>query len=69
MQMMLQKICLQKQCLVHYTYASSNQQLMLLDVQGSGYCLCDPEIATNVLMDGLWVIRPFNFQFKLKIEN
>ena len=38
-------------CLVHYTYASSNQQLMLLDIQDSGYCLYDPEIATYEIMD------------------
>lgn len=36
-------------CLVHYTYESSSHKLMLLDIQGSGFCLYDPEIATNVL--------------------
>eukprot|EP00794_Sanderia_malayensis_P010384 gene10384-11465_t len=33
-------------CLVHYSYQKSNEQLMLLDIQGSNYSLFDPEIAT-----------------------
>lgn len=47
----LKDLLAKAECLVHYTYASSNQQLMLLDIQGSGYCLYDPEIATNEIMD------------------
>jgi len=47
----LKDLLAKAECLVHYTYESSNQQLMLLDIQGSGYCLYDPEIATNELMD------------------
>lgn len=39
------------ECLVHYSYHSSNQKLMLLDIQGSNYNLYDPEIATNEIMD------------------
>ena len=35
----------------HYTYITSNRQLMLLDIQGTGYTLCDPEIATSNLLD------------------
>ena len=27
------------ECLVHYIYASSNKQLILLDIQGSGYSI------------------------------
>lgn len=47
----LKDLLAKAECLVHYTYESSNQQLMLLDIQGSGYCLYDPEIATNDIMD------------------
>lgn len=47
----LKDLLAKAECLIHYTYASSNQQLMLLDIQGSGYCLYDPEIATNNTMD------------------
>jgi len=36
---------------VHHTYDSSNTKLMLLDIQGSGYRLYDPEIATNDVQD------------------
>ena len=28
----------------HYTYIKSGKQLMVLDIQGAGYSLCDPEI-------------------------
>ena len=38
---------LKAECLVHFTYESTNQKLMLLDIQGSGYQLYDPEIATT----------------------
>ena len=34
------------ECLVHFSYEKSNQEMMLLDIQGSGYNLYDPEIAT-----------------------
>ena len=47
----LKDLLAKAECLVHYTYESSNQQLMLLDIQGSGYCLYNPEIATNDIMD------------------
>ena len=30
--------------LVHYSYEKSNHELMLLDIQGCGYRLFDPEI-------------------------
>ena len=44
---MLQKA----ECLVHYSYESSNTKLMLLDIQGKRYMLFDPEIATNAVQD------------------
>ena len=41
-----QEYILKAECLVHFSYMKSNQELMLLDIQGSGYNLYDPEIAT-----------------------
>ncbi|CAB4028783.1 transient receptor potential cation channel subfamily M member 6-like, partial [Paramuricea clavata] len=38
------------QCLVHFTYMYSVKRLMVLDIQGSGYKLYDPEIVTTDLM-------------------
>lgn len=37
------------ECLVHYSYQSSDKRLMLLDIQGSGYNLYDPEISRTDL--------------------
>jgi hypothetical protein len=37
--------------LVHYSYALLEGKTMLIDIQGSGYALCDPEIATESLKD------------------
>ena len=39
------------QCLVQYTSLITEEKLMLLDIQGSGYSLYDPEIATADLID------------------
>lgn len=47
----LKELHAKAECLVHYTYVSTDKKLMLLDIQGSGYSLYDPEIATNDLMD------------------
>jgi len=35
----------------HYSYVKSGKQLMVLDIQGVGYFLSDPEIATSELLD------------------
>ena len=35
----------------HFTYQKSGQQLMVVDIQGVGHQLFDPEIATSTLMD------------------
>jgi len=35
----------------HYSYVKSGKQLMVLDIQGVGYSLSDPEIATSELLD------------------
>ena len=40
------------QCLSHFSYEKSDKKLMLLDIQGSGYELFDPEIASHELFDG-----------------
>ena len=44
---MLQKA----ECLVHHSHELSNSKFMLLDIQGTGYQLFDPEIATNQVQD------------------
>ena len=45
------ELLLKAECLVHYTYQSSSKKFMLLDIQGMGYKLFDPEIATAEVMD------------------
>ena len=45
------EFCLKAQCLAHFSYEKSNKMLMLLDVQGSGPNLFDPEIASAQLVD------------------
>ena len=35
---------------VHYSYVKSVKQLMIVDIQGVNYALCDPEIASSTLM-------------------
>ena len=37
------------ECLVCYSYQHSNEEVMLVDVQGVGYSLFDPEIALSQL--------------------
>ena len=34
---------LKAQTLVHFTYVKSKEQLMVTDIQGVGYSLCDPK--------------------------
>ena len=34
----------------HYSYVTSAKQLMIVDIQGVNYALCDPEIASSTLM-------------------
>ena len=47
----LKEALLKAECLVHYSYQSSGKKLMLLDIQGMGYKLFDPEIATTKVKD------------------
>ena len=37
------------ECLAHFSYERSEREVMLLDSQGCGSCLFDPEIASKVL--------------------
>ena len=37
--------------MVHFSYALSEGKMTLIDIQGCGYALCDPEIATAILRD------------------
>ena len=37
--------------LCHFSYVATNEKLLLVDIQGFGYTLCDPEIATPSIMD------------------
>ena len=39
------------ECLTHFTYERSKKKLMLVDIQGTGYDLFDPEIASTDLLD------------------
>ncbi|XP_028418714.1 eukaryotic elongation factor 2 kinase-like [Dendronephthya gigantea] len=38
---------LKAQCFCHYTYVKSGKQRTVTDIQGVGYNLCDPEIAST----------------------
>lgn len=39
------------ECLSHFSYDISNSQLLVVDLQGSGHMLYDPEIATAQILD------------------
>lgn len=39
------------QCLSHFSYEISNSQLLVVDLQGSGHVLYDPEIGTTQMFD------------------
>ena len=45
------EVGLKAECYCHYTYVKSGEQLMVLDIQGVNYTLCDPEIASTNLQD------------------
>ena len=42
---------LKAEMFAHYTYVKTNMQLMVLDIQGAKYWLCDSEIASSQLVD------------------
>lgn len=39
------------ECLSHFSYDISNSQLLVVDLQGSGHMLYDPEIVTAQMFD------------------
>ena len=39
------------ECLAHYSLEKSNKRLMVTDIQGSSYTLCDPEVASANVLD------------------
>ena len=48
----LVKLLLEKmECLTHFSYVKSDKKLMLVDLQGSGHELYDPESASKDLKD------------------
>ena len=45
------EVSLKAETFVHYTYVKSGKKIMVVDIQGKGYGLCDPEIASADLRD------------------
>ena len=45
------ELSLKAETFCHFTYMKSGKQLMVVDVQGVGFTLCDPEVATTDLLD------------------
>ena len=45
------EVYLKAETFVHYTYIKSGTKLMVVDIQGKGHHLCDPEIASADLRD------------------
>ena len=47
------EFCQKAECLSHFSFEKSDKKLMIVDIQGSGANLYDPEIATmELLADG-----------------
>ena len=44
-------LCKKAQAFAHYTYEKSEGKVMVLDIQGSGYTLYDPEIASTEIQN------------------
>ena len=55
------EICKKSECLVHYSYERSNMELMVVDIQGCEYMLCDPEIASKIIISDDPVDREYLF--------
>ena len=45
------ELCEKAETFSHFTYSHSNQEMIVLDIQGNNYNLYDPEIATTILID------------------
>ena len=39
------------ECFMHFSYEMTNKELLVVDLQGVGFELCDPEIACKVLLE------------------
>ena len=50
-------VCDKAQCFAHFTYEKSQGKLIVLDVQGAGFNLYDPEIASAELTDDKGSLR------------
>ena len=47
------EFCQKAECLSHFSFEKSDRKLMIVDIQGSGANLYDPEVATmELLADG-----------------
>ena len=44
------ELTMKAETFVHYSYVKSAKLLMIVDIQGVEYALCDPEIASSTLM-------------------
>jgi len=57
-----EEIFLKAESLMHYSYKKSNEMLMITDIQGFGFILTDPEIATKDIMNSedKWNFCPGN---------
>ena len=45
------ELAMKAESFVHYSFVKSGKQLMIVDLQGVNYMLCDPEIASSKLYD------------------
>lgn len=45
------EVSLKAETFVHYTYVKSGKKVMVVNIQGNGYSLCDPEIVSADLRD------------------
>ena len=55
------EICKKSACLVQHSYERSNMELMVVDIQGCEYMLCDPEIASKIIISDDPVDREYLF--------
>jgi len=44
-------IVVKAECFVYYSFEATNDQIMVLDIQGVRYASCDPEVASAVLLE------------------
>ena len=57
------------ECLSHYSYVHSKKQVMVVDIQGAGYNMFDPEIASAILVDKQEVMFTAGNLSHLAIDN